>query len=190
MAKDYPTTPYTEVRRKDRQVTDETWIRGMLNAAATGTLATVYEGQPFLNSNLYVYDEGHNAIYLHTAHLGRTRANLEAEDKVCFTVMEMGRLLPAEQALEFSVEYASVVVFGRGRVVTDPTEAEYGLQRLLDKYAPHLRPGEHYRPIMPEELKRTAVYRIHIDQWSGKRKIVAADFPGAYHYEPPTFIAT
>ncbi len=189
MSKDYTTLPYNEVRRADRAITDEEWIRGMLCAAATGTLATVNEaGQPFLNSNLYVYDETRQAIYMHTARLGRTRSNLEMDDKVCFTVMEMGRLLPADQALEFSVEYASVVVFGRGRVITDAVEAEYGLQLLMDKYAPHLRPGEHYRPIMPEELKRTAVYRIDMDQWSGKRKVVAADFPGAYRYEQPTFI--
>lgn len=188
MPKDYATLPYNEVRRADRAVHDEEWLKGMLGAAAIGTLATVNEGgQPFLNSNLYVYDEARNAIYIHTARLGRTRSNLEMDEKVCFTVMEMGRLLPADQALEFSVEYASVVVFGRGRVITDAVEAEYGLQLLLDKYAPHLRPGEHYRPIVPEELKRTAVYRIDIDQWSGKRKAVG-DFPGAYQYEQPTFI--
>lgn len=29
----------------------------------------------------------------------------------------------------------------------------------------------------------TAVFRIQIEQWSGKKKEVAADFPGAYLYE-------
>ena len=31
------------------------------------------------------------------------------------TVFEMGRLLPADEALEFGVEYSSVVVSGRPR---------------------------------------------------------------------------
>ena len=65
-------------------------------------------------------------------------------------------------------------------MVEDADEAEQALQMILDKYAPHLTPGEHYRPIQPEEMKRTAVYRIDIDAWSGKEKSVEPDFPGAY----------
>ena len=62
----------------------------------------------------------------------------------------------------------------------DTAEAERALQMILDKYAPHLRPGTDYRPILPEEIKRTTVYRIDIDDWSGKEKFVDAAFPGAY----------
>jgi nitroimidazol reductase NimA-like FMN-containing flavoprotein (pyridoxamine 5'-phosphate oxidase superfamily) len=173
---------WTAVRRKDRAVTDESWIRAFLQRAEYGTLATVYEGQPFLNSNLFVYDETTNVIFLHTARKGRTRTNIESGSPICFTVNEMGRLLPAAEALEFSVEYAGVMVFGTAEIVTDPVEAEHGLQLLLDKYAPHLRPSRDYRPITQDELKRTAVYRLNITKWSGKQKIGPADFPGAYLY--------
>ena len=175
--------PLTHVRRQDRAVTDEAWIRTFLHRAAVGTLATVYEERPFLNTNLFVYDEPAHAIYLHTARKGRTRSNIEAGGPICFTISEMGRLLPAKEALEFSVEYASVMVFGTAELVRDPVEAEHGLQLLLNKYAPHLKPERDYRPIMPEELKRTAVYRINIEEWSGKQKKVADDFPGAFFYE-------
>ncbi|MCB9421875.1 MAG: pyridoxamine 5'-phosphate oxidase family protein [Ardenticatenaceae bacterium] len=175
--------PITHVRRQDRAVTDEAWIRAFLHRAAVGTLATVSEGQPFLNSNLFAYDEAAHAIYMHTARVGRTRSNVENDGPICFTISEMGRLLPAKEALEFSVEYSGVMVFGTAVLIDDPVEAEHGLQLLLDKYAPHLKPGQDYRPIMPEELKRTAVYRINIDAWSGKQKKVADDFTGAYWYE-------
>jgi hypothetical protein len=67
-------------------------------------------------------------------------------------------------------------------IVEDPAEAKAALQSLLDKYAPHLQPGRDYRPPVDEELARTAVYRLDIDEWSGKRKQVAPDFPGAYDY--------
>lgn len=167
------------VRRRDRALEDD-WIRSALRRAPWGFLATVSDGQPFLNSNLFVYDEDRHAIWMHTARLGRTRTNLDGDDRVCFAVATMGRMLPADEALEFSVEYAGVTVFGRGHVVEDPTEKELGLQLLLDRYAPHLRPGRDYRPIVPEELKRTAVYRIDIEAWSGKRKQEDPDFPGAF----------
>lgn len=187
MPRDYSAQPPTAVRRADRAVTDEAWIRDTLHAAAWGTLATVHDGQPFVNGNLFVYNADRHALYLHTARVGRTQANIAEGGvegvPVCFGVFAMGRMLPADEALEFSVEYEGVTVFGRAHVVDDTDEAEDGLQRLLDKYAPHLRPGRDYRGITADELKRTAVYRVDIESWVGKRKAAAADFPGAFHYQ-------
>jgi hypothetical protein len=117
------------------------------------------------------------------ASLGRTRSNLEMNDAVCFNVSEMGRLLPADTALEFSVEYASVTVFGKGAIVQDRAEAVRALQLLLDRYFPRHQPGRDYRPITDDELDLTSVYRIAIEEWSGKRKEVEPDFPGAFHYD-------
>jgi uncharacterized protein len=172
-----------DMRRKDRQVNDDAWIRARLHHAPVGVLATVQKGQPYLNPNLFVYDETRHAIYMHSAHSGRTHDNIEQETRVCFSVSEMGRLLPANEALEMSVEFSSVIVFGRARIVEDPEEARRMLQMLLDKYFSHLSPERDYRPIQPEELKRTAVYCIQIEAWSGKRKQVDADFPGAFNYQ-------
>jgi nitroimidazol reductase NimA-like FMN-containing flavoprotein (pyridoxamine 5'-phosphate oxidase superfamily) len=169
----------TAVRRRDRAVNEEAWIRAFLHEAPTGVLATASDGQPFVNANLFVYDEAEHAIWMHTAAAGRTRTNIDADDRVCFTVFEMGRLLPADTALEFSVEYGGVVVFGRGHVVTEPDTARRALQLLLDKYFSDRVPGRDYRPTTDDELRRTAVYRVDIEAWSGKRKQAAPDFEGA-----------
>ena len=155
----------------------------MLHRVPVGALATLHNGQPFINSNLFVYDEEEHCIYMHTARVGRTQANVEREKAVCFSISEMGRLLPADEALHFSVEFTGVTVFGSATIIDDPVEAAYALQRLLDKYAPHLKPGRDYRPVVDEELARTTVYRIAIEAWSGKKKQVEPDFPGAYRYE-------
>lgn len=183
MVKDYSRQPINQIRYTPKIVEDEGWIKDFLHRADFGTLATEHAGQPFINTNLFVYDEERNCLYLHTAQVGRTRANVEANPRVCFSVSVMGRLLPAREALEFSVEYAGVTVFGAAHIVDDEREAEYGLQCLLDKYAPHLRPGRDYRPIMPEERARTSVYRIDITAWSGKRGRAKPDFPGAFFYQ-------
>jgi nitroimidazol reductase NimA-like FMN-containing flavoprotein (pyridoxamine 5'-phosphate oxidase superfamily) len=179
-----------EMRRRDR-AQDEDWIRAFLHSGAWGALATVADGQPFINTQNYVYDEESNVIYVHGARVGRTRSNLESGAKVCFSVSEMGRILPDKVALEFSVEYASVTVFGRGSVVEDDAKKARALQMLMDKYAPHLKPGRDYRPANQEELDRTSVHRIEIESWSGKKNQKEADFPGAFWYEsqrvPPPF---
>ena len=180
----------TQVRRRDRAVEDEAWLKEMMHTAATGVLATVADGQPFLNANLFVYNEARHAIYLHTARLGKTRDTIEGHERVAFTVMELGRLLPADTALEFSTEYASVVLFGRGSVVADPDEARDALQLLLDKYFADLTPGTDYRATTAEELERTSVFRVDIEEWVGKRKQEIPEFPGARRYSAPSMVET
>ncbi|MFC1660577.1 pyridoxamine 5'-phosphate oxidase family protein [Gemmatimonadota bacterium] len=182
-------------RRKDRSK-DEAWIRGFLHRSGAAVLSTVRDGRPYPIPILFAYDQDREAIYLHSGKGARTRANLEAgsagsgEDgepagkgvgaPVALICFEMGRLLPADEALEFGVEYASVVVSGRGAVVGDEDEAEHGLHLIMEKYAPHLRPGRDYRPIAPSEVKRTSVFRLEIQAWSGKQRAAETDFPGAY----------
>lgn len=160
----------TRIRRTDRAIVDDTEIARYLHEAQVGFIATSWEDQPFLNSNLFWFDETHNRIYFHTAKSGRTRTNIEANPKVCFGIAEMGDLIPADIALEFSTEYASVIAFGRATVVDDSAEAEHGLYGLLRKYFPDLKPGEDYRSITSEELARTSVFAIDIETWSGKQK--------------------
>jgi len=174
----------SQVRRRDRGK-DDAWVRAFMKEAPYGFLATVgEEGQPYVNSNIFVYDADRHCIYLHTHRIGRTRDNIENSEKVAFCVAMMGRLLPADEALEFSVEYSGVSAYGLGRVVEDPDEAKAALQMLLDKYAPHLRPGRDYRATTDEELTRTAVYRVDVETWSGKQKEVEPDFPGAFALPP------
>jgi len=173
------------VRRKDRAVSDEIWIEQLLASSPFGVLATVRDGQPHVNMNIFVYDSASKSLYFHTAKAGQTRENVELNGRVSFCVSEMGRLLPAIHALEFSVEYAGVVVFGVASIISDAAEARHALQLLLDKYAPHLKSGQHYRAITDEELERTTAYRVQIEKWSGKKKIAPTDFLGAFRYGEP-----
>ncbi|MEO0565629.1 MAG: pyridoxamine 5'-phosphate oxidase family protein, partial [Chloroflexota bacterium] len=122
MPKDPLTEPINAVWRADRAVDDDAWIKQMLHTAPVGSTATIHDGQPFINTNLFVYDEDRDCIYIHTARKGRTRSNIEHPAQppaVAFSIMEMGRMLPADEALEFSVEYAGVVVFGTAEVIVD-----------------------------------------------------------------------
>jgi len=168
--------------RKDRGK-GEGWIRGFLRRGAVGVLATVDEGYPVAIPLLYAYDETRQALYMHTGLRGRTRRVLEGDGgPASLTVFEMGRLLPARQAAEFGLEYASVVVTGTGVVVEDAREAELGLRLLMEKYAPHLEPGRDYRPTSAEDLARTTVLRLDIREWSGKEKAERPDYPGAYRF--------
>jgi nitroimidazol reductase NimA-like FMN-containing flavoprotein (pyridoxamine 5'-phosphate oxidase superfamily) len=174
----------SRARRRDRAVEDEAWIRAFLHRGPYGVLATVDGQQPFLNPMNFVLDETRHALYIHTSPDGRVNENLGANDRVCFCVSWMGRLLPGKQAGEFGVEYASVVVFGRARPVTNAAEAGRALQMLLDKYFADFRSGWDYRPLTPDERGATRVYRIDIDTWSAKKREEPPGFPGAFAYAP------
>lgn len=174
--------PWVDVKRKDRAVEDEAWICCMLRQAAIGVLATSTDGQPYLTSRHFWFDEEAGAIYMHGAPEGRTHSNIEVNPSVCFTVSEIGRLLPAPSAFGMGSEFASVVVFGRAHFVMDAMEKQRALQSLLEKYFAHLTYGSDYRKIQPEELARTTVLRIDIEQWSGKQRQVPDDYPGAFWY--------
>ncbi|MEJ2539519.1 MAG: pyridoxamine 5'-phosphate oxidase family protein [Gemmatimonadota bacterium] len=178
-------TRTVDPRRRDRG-RDEAWIRAYLERAPWGVLALASTSDPpHLNSNLFLYRPGPDRIYLHSARAGALPSGLSRPEGVpaSFTAAGLGRLLPADTALEFSVEYHGVVARGRARTVQDPREAEESLYGLLRKYAPHLAPERDYRPIVPEEMKRTAVYRLDVESWSGKEKAVGRH-PGAVPIEP------
>ena len=174
------------VRRRDR-AEDDVWIQAFLKRAPIGILALPGPGAaaPHVNSNLFVYDADEHALIFHTSRVGAMRDLVTAGEppQATFHAFAMGRLLPDVRALEFSVEYESVTAQGIIAVVDDPRAAEDALQRIMDKYAPHLSPGSDYETATAADLKRTAVYRLRIERWSGKRKAVEEDFPGAYRYE-------
>ena len=162
------------MRRHDREIKDQSEIRALLRDSQFGFIATACENQPFIHANLFWYDEKNQRIYFHTAIKGRARSNIEINPQICFSVAAMGRLLPAETAIEFSTEYASVTVFGSARIADDPPEQRYGLQGLLDKYFPQLQPVEDYSPITDAELQQTSVFALEIESWSGKHKVAGS----------------
>lgn len=160
----------TKIRRQDRAITDDAWIADFLQKADYGVFATCIDGQPFTVARNFAYDAGKHVIYFHGAHKGRTFDTVGGGVPVNLNVSEMGEWIVAERAMNFGVKYKGVVVFGRLTVVEDNDEAKHGLQLIMDKHFPHLRPGTDYETVTDEDLKVTAVFRVDIEAWSGKEK--------------------
>lgn len=155
--------------RRSELSQDEDWIIAFLQRVQVGHVATRCDEQPFITPTSFWYDPGRHEIYFHSNISGRLRANSERHPQVCFEASQMGRLLPSNVALEFSLQYESVVAFGRIRLLQEDEEKRRALYGLIEKYFPGMQPGREYRPISDSELKRTAVYAIAVESWSGKR---------------------
>lgn len=167
MARAYSTSP-TDHQRRPEYIRDDDWIRSFLHEAKVGHIASTWDDQPFLTPSNFWYDQANGRVIFHSNIAGRVRANLEHNPKVCLEASEMGKLLPSNIALEFSLQYRSVMVFGTAKILEDPEEKRAALYGLIKKYFPEMEAGKEYRPITDMELKRTSVYAIEIESWSGK----------------------
>ncbi|MCZ6775998.1 MAG: pyridoxamine 5'-phosphate oxidase family protein [Ignavibacteria bacterium] len=147
----------------------EGWIRDFLHRSPIAHIATCWAEQPFITPTTFWYDEQRQKIVFHSNIAGRIRSNVEQFTKVCIETSEFGRLLPSNVALEFSLQYASVVVFGIIQILKDAEEKRRALYGLIGKYFPDMSSGNEYRPITVSELERTSVYAVRIESWSGKK---------------------
>lgn len=154
---------HEEIRRKDRAMAEKE-ARALLEQGEYGILATAgTDGQPYGTPLSYAVMNG--AIYIHCATLGRKIDNIAANPAVCFTVV--GETEPVYDS-GFSTYYASCMVFGTVRPVSDDTEKMAALTELARKYLPaHMDKAEES---IKKSWQRTAVYAVSIDRITGKAK--------------------
>ena len=170
------------IRYAGKAVDDPEWIVDFLAERTSGVLGLVDDGEPHLLTQLFVYDEEEGAIYVHGASDGRAYGIVERSGSApaCFTTSEMGRFVPAAEPVNFTVEYASVVAYGSIGLVEGRDDKQQVLERFMSKFAPQLTPGEDYAEMSEESIDRTAVYRLDVESWSGKRGEKSPDHPTAY----------
>jgi nitroimidazol reductase NimA-like FMN-containing flavoprotein (pyridoxamine 5'-phosphate oxidase superfamily) len=172
MPRNYENQSPIAFQRRPHLTRDDDWIRALLKEVKVGHIATSSDGQAFINPTTFWYDEAHHQIVFHSNVAGRVHSNIESNPKVSLEASKLGRFLPSNVALEFSLQFRSVVIFGSARLITDPTEARHLLYGLIGKYFPTMRAGKEFREITEKELRATSIYVIQIESWSGKENWV------------------
>jgi nitroimidazol reductase NimA-like FMN-containing flavoprotein (pyridoxamine 5'-phosphate oxidase superfamily) len=161
----YPVTERTRVRRRPvRASYDVDVVRGILDAGLVCQLGFVWDGKPAIIPTAYVRVD--DALVVHGSTKNRTLVALAGGAEVCCTVTHLDGLVLARSAFHHSVNYRSVVVYGRAAAV----EAEDEKERLLRAFFDHLYPGrwEIVRPPTAAEMRATLVVRIPITEVSAK----------------------
>ena len=105
------------VRRADHLM-DDAEARALVARGFCGRLATVgADGYPYCVPLLYVWMDGE--VWTHnTSARGHLRSNVDHEPRVCFEVDEPGQVFPYGRfECDSTLSYASVILFGRIRVV-------------------------------------------------------------------------
>src|SRR5262245_58373495 len=127
MPRDYSNQAPIAFQRRPNLTRDDDWIRAFLKTAKIGHIASSMDVQPFIHPTMFWFDDERHQIGFHSNVAERIRSNIEGNPNVSLEASELGKFLPSNVALEFSLQFHSVVIYGTARVVTDPTEA----RRLL-----------------------------------------------------------
>ncbi|MEG0918810.1 MAG: pyridoxamine 5'-phosphate oxidase family protein [Anaerovoracaceae bacterium] len=150
------------MRRKDREMSPEFGLQVIENCQY-GTLATVnQDGRPYCIPVSPVVSEG--VIYFHSAAAGHKVENLMGCQDVCLSAVGQTQLVPEE----FTTKFESGVVFGKCHQVLDEAEKIEALRCICEKYAHSNMKG--FQDAITRSLGRTAVFKIEIDQVTGKAK--------------------
>ena len=155
------------IRRKDR-AQGEAENLALLAGAEYGVLGLVDGCWPYAVPLSFVLMDG--ALYFHCAREGRKIDVLAANSRACFTVV--GATLPVYDG-GFSTYYKSVMVFGRVTPVEDDDEKTRVLFALAEKYLP--ADMDKAEKDLTRSFKRTAVYKIAMEQVTGKAKRAKAE---------------
>lgn len=132
----------------------------------------VEDEMPYVIPLSYHYDkESPESIYLHGSIRSRAMKILASGAPVCVTVTLTDGLVYSRKAMNHSMNYRSVVLFGAGREVTDQDEKFRLFDSMVQRYFPGRTVDADYNAPPPADLGVTALVEVAIEEWNGKRRI-------------------
>jgi nitroimidazol reductase NimA-like FMN-containing flavoprotein (pyridoxamine 5'-phosphate oxidase superfamily) len=158
-------TPRTQVRRlPKRAVYSRDEINAILDEGFLCHVGFVAEGQPYVIPTGYA--RRGDEIFLHGSPASRMLRTLGGGVDVCVTVTLVDGFVLARSAFHHSVNYRSVVILGRARLVTEPAEKLEALRCFTN----HIVPGrwDEVRRPTEQELKGTEVLALPLLEISAK----------------------
>ena len=155
------------MRRKDRQITDETVIRAILDKAQVLHLAMIDGDRPYVVPLHYGYTlkNGVLTLYLHSAKEGRKLDILRQNDRVAFVLeTDVTPISGGDIPCKYGAAYASVMGEGRATILTDPVEKTDALTMLMKTQT-----GRNF--YITEAMTDTvAVLRIDVEAFTAKAR--------------------
>jgi hypothetical protein len=158
-------TDRTRLRRlPKRGVFDRDAIYRILDEGFVCHVGFVVDGQPYAIPTGYA--RVGDSVYLHGSAASRMLRSLSAGISVCVTVTLVDGLVLARSAFHHSVNYRSVMILGRARLITDPTEKTAALRAFTNHIVRDR--WDELRPVTTQELAGTSVLVLPIEEASAK----------------------
>ncbi len=159
--------PRTTIRRHpERALAVPEEAEAILAEALVAHVGFVQDEQPYVVPMTFYYRDG--CIYLHGAPGSRTIKVLASGAPICVEVTLVDGLIASKSAETHSVNYRSVLCFGRGAFVRDRERRRVILEAMIARYFPGRAAGVDYAPITTQEDKATRLVEIPIEAMSAK----------------------
>ena len=161
----FPVTDRTKLKRlAKRGHFDRETVYGILDEGFICHVGFVVDGKPVVIPTGYARVE--DKLYIHGSQASRMLRTLAGGVDVCVTVTLLDGLVLARSAFHHSMNYRSVVVFGRATLVEDPEEKMAALFALSE----HIIRGRwnDVREPTDVEMKLTTVLCLSLEEASAK----------------------
>ena len=161
----FPQTDRTKLKRlPKRGHFDRETVNAILDEGFICHVGFVADGQPFVIPTGYARVD--DKLYIHGSQASRMLRTLAGGLDACVTVTIVDGLVLARSAFHHSMNYRSVLVFGRATLVDEPQEKYAALVALSEhivrgRWADVREPNE-------QELKQTTVLCLPLDEASAK----------------------
>ena len=156
----------SRVRRlPDRAGYDAAAIAAIIDAAWIAHVAFPWEGSVH-SIPTAVWREGEH-LYIHGAKASRMLKALEIEE-CCVSIALLDGLVMARSAFHHSMNFRSVVVYGRFEKVESPEAKSHALEVFTEKLATGR--WAQLRPVTDKELNATTVLRLPLAEASLKQR--------------------
>ena len=132
----------------------------------------VQDGMPYVIPLSYHYDADDPALlYLHGSIRSRVMKELANGVPVCVTVTLTDGLVYSRKAMNHSMNYRSVALFGHAREITDEGEKFRLFDAMVRRYFPGRIVGQDYNAPPSADLGVTSLVKVAIEEWNAKRRI-------------------
>ncbi len=139
-------------------------IYDILDEALIAHVGFITDNQPFVIP--MAYGREGDRLYLHGSSVSRLLKTLEKGVDVCFTVTLLDGLVIARSLFHHSMNYRSVVLFGKAKLVESETEKMTALRAFTEQMIP--KRWSDARLPNSQELKATTVLSFLIEEGSAK----------------------
>jgi nitroimidazol reductase NimA-like FMN-containing flavoprotein (pyridoxamine 5'-phosphate oxidase superfamily) len=161
----YPPTARTKVRRLPKRASYDTLtVHAILDEGFICHIGFALESQPYVIPT--VYARADDTLYVHGSAASRMLRTLTQGLPVCITVTLLDGLVLARSAFHHSLNYRSVVVIGKARLVDARDEKVRALHLITDHVVP--RRWSEVRSPNELELKQSTVLALPLQEVSAK----------------------
>ncbi|HEY8911578.1 MAG TPA: pyridoxamine 5'-phosphate oxidase family protein [Desulfosporosinus sp.] len=149
------------MRREDKEITEQIALDGIMKKAQVCRLAVSYEAMAYIIPMSFGY--ANRTLYFHSAQEGLKLMILRENPKACFEVDIDTRVVPSENACDWTMHYQSVVGFGDVEFIEQLEGKREAMRIIMGQYT------DEVKPIEDSALSGVTLFKLNISTMTGKK---------------------